>query len=283
MCIRRGMDMDPLSGNLSNRSKSKPVGRILLIAGVLLIVCLCCAAFGILLWTQRDAIANLIATSTSTPLPTIRHTPTFTPSPTPTIRPGLPAVENWQELFASDFISSDMYYWLTGHFEDQYSIMDIDILNGKYHWDATAKRGFVRWAYPEIDPVVDFYLSVECQQMNLAIEGACGLVFRLVDSADYYMFVVDAVSAGYYVNMQNQGEWISLISLTTNDALLPDLPNEISVLGQGNHFTFYINGTAVDEIQDDAFESGYAGVIIELFESDTHSVFEFDNFRLRVP
>jgi hypothetical protein len=275
--------MASVSENLSNRSGPKPVGWIFLIAGGLLIVCLCSAILGILLWTQHDAISNLIATPTFTPSPTTRHTPTFTPSQTPTITLSLPAVEEWEQVFASNFVSSDVSYWLTGHFENQYAVEDLDILNGKYRWDATAKRGFVRWGYPEIDPVFDFYLSVECQQMNLAVEGACGLVFRLVDSADYYMFGIDSMISEYYVRMQREGEWSDLISSTPSEAIQPEQPNQISVLGQGSYFIFYINGTIVGEIQDDAFESGYVGVIIELFDAGAHSAFEFDNFVLRVP
>jgi len=51
----------------------------------------------------------------------------------------------------------------------------------------------------------------------------------------------------------------------------------------GYCFTFYINNDEVDDFHDDTFEVGLVGVYIEIFHSGDQSVFEFDNFVLRVP
>ena len=70
---------------------------------------------------------------------------------------------------------------------------------------------------------------------------------------------------------------------TKTDLIEQGEANKITVIGEGSHFTFFINDQYVMEVEDDTISEGTAALAVELSDSDDHAIFEFDNFDLRTP
>ena len=190
--------------------------------------------------------------------------------------------DNWNEKIVSDFSQNDNL-WATGRFKDYYKIVDIDFVDGKYRWDAIAKDGFFHTSYPDMEPVSDFVISVEGNQLNNRINADYGLLFRKVSDSSFYRFGISTFSGKYSFLKFIKNEWVPLIDWRDSHLIYSDRPNSIAVVGNGNHFTLFINKEEVDDFHDDTFEAGLVGVYIEIFYPGDQSIFEFDNFVLRVP
>ena len=66
------------------------------------------------------------------------------------------------------------------------------------------------------------------------------------------------------------------------DVIVPGEVNSLRVVGEGNHFSFYINDQWVGEATDNHLSRGKVGVAIELLASHV-AAFEFDNFTVSAP
>ena len=69
----------------------------------------------------------------------------------------------------------------------------------------------------------------------------------------------------------------------TTSAIQPGQINRLSVLGEGNRFTFFINDQFVGQATDDQIPRGRVGLVIDAFEENEITAWEFDNFELRQP
>ena len=154
------------------------------------------------------------------------------------------------------------------------------IENGKYEWDTLAKEGFIYWTYPSVDPVTDFILSVDAQQIEGPQNGQHGLVFRLLDQNNYYLFMID-LDKNYSFELYNEGEWFTLTYGNISPSVLQNDENRITVIGEGSNFRFYINDIFISEETDLSLLSGRSGIAIGLTSPQDQAKFEFDNFELR--
>ncbi len=69
----------------------------------------------------------------------------------------------------------------------------------------------------------------------------------------------------------------------TSSAIRPGQVNHLTVVAQGAHLSFFVNGQLVAQHDDSGLKSGSVGPVVELFHSGDHAVFEFDNFEVRAP
>jgi hypothetical protein len=93
----------------------------------------------------------------------------------------------------------------------------------------------------------DFDLRVQSKAVAGPLDNGYGVVFRVQDTKNYYLFLIS--SDGYYrvlrrVNDEEKllSEWIP--SPLVNQGL--DAVNELRVVAQGDTFHFYINGEPVE-------------------------------------
>jgi hypothetical protein len=154
----------------------------------------------------------------------------------------------------------------------------------------------------------DFDLQVEARAIGGPVNNGYGVVFRLQDPDNQYMFLVS--SDGYYqVRRKVQGiekelsTWIA--SPLVNQGL--GTTNHLRVVGTADRFRFYINGqpvqlcvpnnpegvstysldqciegTMVDTLVDDAISSGHLGVVAQSLD-EPGVVVDFDNFVVFAP
>ena len=222
----------------------------------------------------------------STPPPTSTPIPTATPNWTATaqIQDALSAADdaatNW-ELVLSDTFDNNDNLWLAESSDDEYALINYEIVDGKYRWDATAHQSFIGWARSNTDPLTDFYLSVEITQVNAPDSADYGVLFREDEDSNFYYFAISEQGLyAFYIYFEG---WDTLIDWTDTTLILPNSPNRITVIGEGSHFTFFINDQYLTEFTDDQIPEGLTSLAVELSDEGDQGVFEFDNFELRAP
>ena len=286
------MSNDPIYNPFDEDEKAGKRPFVWAIMGVLA-ACLGLLFAGVLFWYKPDPqtligqyFPSPTPSRTSTPAPTATHTPTSTPNWTATaqIKNAQTAVENatrdWEPVIMDDFEVNNND-WLTETSESEYSIMKYEIVNGKYRWETTALQSFIGWVWPEMEPLTNFYLSVEIQQVEGPDTADYGVLLREDEESNFYYFGIS--QSGSYALYIFFEEWETLIDWTETDLIAPGTANRITVLADGPHFTFFINDQYLTEFTDNQISEGIIALAIELSDEGDQAIFEFDNFELRAP
>lgn len=292
------MNDNPISNPFDEdeRSGSQPIVWALL--GIVAIGCGVIFAIA-LFYFQPDAkslYAQYFPSPTVTPSRTPTSTPTLTPTATSTSTPtpnmtatvqvqnaestAESALTNWK-VIRSDTFDSNKNNWLVEESEDEYAITNYEIVDGKYRWDSTAHKSFIGWVRADRKALTDFYLSVDIQQVEGPDTADYGVIFREDDNSNFYYFGIS--DNGQYVLHLFFEEWDTLINWTETNLIKPGEINRLTVIGEGSHFTFFINDHYLTEITDDTIPSGSTALVIEMADENDHAIVEFDNFELRAP
>jgi len=193
----------------------------------------------------------------------------------------LTIASNWPVVFSEPF-GSNANDWPAGDYSDERLTGSREIIDGKYHWEADALDGVIWWSIPDVASVSDFYLTVNAQRVRGVTDGQYGVIFRRADRDNYALFKIED-SQYYKLSVRYQGEWETVIDWTETSAIRPVGVNRLMVVGEGSHFTFYINDEYVGEIDEDRLPSGTMGLAIELLDAKDAAVFEFDDLEVRAP
>ncbi len=251
------MENPPVASAESNDRKEISV---LIALGVIVIVCICC-----LLAVAGYALYSDISTSFLR-----ERTPARDDAP---VQTGI--------TFGEEF-SSNRNDWSEGFFEDEYGTINYTV-NGLYAWDVVATKGVSQKSWATAAPYVDdFTVTVESTHVGGAEDASYGLLFRIADIDNLYYFCISDVGY-YYAGLLQNGEWTTLIDWTETSTINVNSLNTLKVVGEGDKFTFFVNGIMVDSVRDSSHPSGTAGLSIELYNAGDESSFEFDNFVLSSP
>ena len=111
--------------------------------------------------------------------------------------------------------------------------------------------------------------------------GGAGLVFRVVDGDNLYVFQIGA-SGTYRVGKWVANAWTTLVAWTASAAVRTGVAeNHLTVIANGTTFTFLVNGTQVTEITDSSFSSGRVGVAVTAYADGANIHESFDNLTVR--
>jgi hypothetical protein len=237
---------------------------IIIAVGVVIIACICCllAVAGYALF--QDIPTNIFPQGSTSV--NVADTPA-------------PAVQ--VKTFTESF-NSNRNGWTEDYYEDEYGTIDYTI-NGTYLWDIVAEQGVNQKSWAADAPVVeDFTVTVDVTHVSGAENASYGLIFRVVDAENLYYFCISDVGY-YYAGLLENGVWTTLIDWTETTTVNVNSSNTLKVVGNGDQFTFYVNGSEVDSLSDSTHPSGTAGLAIELYDAGDQSVFEFDNFTIETP
>jgi hypothetical protein len=225
-------------------------------------------------------------TASSTPVLTATNAPTPTPNwiATAQVENAFAAAEDaasaWDVSLADTFDSNDNN-WLEESSDDDFALTTYEVVDGKYRWESTAHQSFIGWVRAGRESLTDFHLSVDIQQISAPSSADYGIVFREDEESNFYYFAV--TDAGDYALYMLFEECNTLIDWTETDLIKAGEVNRITVLGEGTHFTFFLNDQYLTEITNDQIPEGLTALAIELPEENDQGTFEFDNFELRAP
>lgn len=195
--------------------------------------------------------------------------------------PDIAAGSEWPVVFFDSF-DTNANDWPTGDYDDDLVTGEQQISDGKYRWEATAGDSVVWRLWPSADPVSDFYLTVDIQQISGSGNGLYGVIFRQ-ESGNYYLFQVreDLQQTGFFILLN--GGWSTLMDYTSTPAVRNGQENRIVISATGSHFVFFVNDHFVGEVFDSQLPQGETGIAIELLAAHDEILLEFDNFELRAP
>lgn len=237
---------------------------VIIAVGVIIIACICCllAVAGYALY--QDIPTNIFPQG-STKV-NVADTP-------------VPVAQNNE--FNESF-NSNRNGWTEGFYEDEYGTVDYTI-SGTYLWDVVAEQGVNQKSWATDAPFVeDFTTTVDATHVSGAENASYGIIFRVVDAENLYYFCISDVGF-YYAGLLENGVWTTLIDWTETTTINVNSSNTLKVVGAGDQFTFYVNGTELDSLRDSTHPSGTAGLAIELYDTGDQSTFEFDNFTIETP
>ncbi len=130
-----------------------------------------------------------------------------------------------------------------------------------------------------------FKLSVEVNTPPACYDG---LVFRGNAQGEYYLFLVGSCANTYTVEILRRETGHDL----PRDALIPNTtvsasigqPRTLTVIGKGETYYFYINGTYVNQITDSRLNGNHVGVeMLKCSGSSEEVMFDFKDFMLAAP
>ncbi len=206
------------------------------------------------------------------------NTPTLTPTVTPT---ATATQKPWQVHITDDFSSNKLAWWLV---QDDYSEYcgseSTGIAAGKFTWTVIAIDGCVWYQYPDLLPVQDFEAYVDIERQPDSATGDMGMTYRIVDEANYTLFLIDPMESNYSVFGLADNEWRTLIDWTTSNAIYFTGVNRVGIKADGTTYTFYINGKSVATIIDTKFSSGKVGLGLGIHNAGDYLNMKFDNFDL---
>jgi predicted Ser/Thr protein kinase len=286
--------------------KRRPAGKVPILVGaiaVLLLVLLAGGAYLVLGGLGREPTPEasptavvIVVTSApeETPVPTLIPTRTprvatprpATPTPPPTALPKTPtpvptATREWRVLISDQF-DDNQKKWPMGPDTNDYVTNNWSLVDGTYQWDAQAHKGVNWYVYPSMSAVKDQEVSVQAKQVSgSGGYRRCGLVLRMVDSANFYFLGLSNSQEFAFLRKYN-GTWERLINWKKESAIRAGQANTITVRAEGSRFSLIINGKVVGKLSDDAIGQGKAAMAIDM-EAGAKMVCQFDDFQVRVP
>lgn len=177
------------------------------------------------------------------------------------------------------------YTWRQGEEENEYWSGDIAIESGVYVWEVKdVKETFVSWAdYGSDESIHDFDVYVDIKVVSGDPGDTCaGLIFRKAPSNlekdDYYYFSLCNNAVAHVSYHSETDGWQTLKSISSYSSFpYSDGWNRLEVSARDSHFTFFINGSQVYEMDDDRRKTGGIALVIEMNEK-TPARIAFDNF-----
>ena len=153
---------------------------------------------------------------------------------------------------------------------------------GKYHVlvkgtnSLSVDHGYSSWRRG-VGPFGNFLFLVDTEQISGPENNGYGIQFRMQDGDNYYRFRIsgdgwakfDKNVAGVRTTLRS---WEETPLVNKGNAA-----NQIGVLAEGSTFTFYINGDVLYTETDTSFASGYIGLSVIKYDSQSDLHVTFDN------
>lgn len=189
------------------------------------------------------------------------------------------AANEWPVALIDPFTDNTIG-WSLGVNDDDLTLIEWSLDNGRFLWQAECRQGFVWWQSVDSASYANFYMAVDVQQISGASSGSVGVVYRLTEEGEYYLFIIQ--NDGFFSVYQSTSEgWYALISRTPSSAIHLGEVNRLVVLAEDTHFDFLINGEWVAEVVDSDLSVGEVGLAIGLDNTGDVGEFIFDNLEVR--
>jgi hypothetical protein len=185
------------------------------------------------------------------------------------------------DVFFTEAFDSNENGWPTGKNEDEYTIDETRLEDGRYVISVEAlKPAFVERQLPDWQ-FDDFFLSLEATPLDKGDTYSYGVSFRLDEMGNGYAFEIG--NDGQYGVLLYNEEWSMVVDWTKSGAIKVGQTNKLAVLAQGDSLSFYVNDEPLVTIEDDTVLEGQVGVLIDMFAEDESAKVAFDNLLIGDP
>lgn len=201
-------------------------------------------------------------------------TPTPAPTPTPTLVP-IPLPRGTSELlYREDFEDSTSGWGNRNH--DHY---ETGYVEGEFRIHSKNLNWYIRAAGPP--SFTDFDLRVQARYEGSQREKAYGVVFRYLDSDNFYIWWVNPVAGTHRLTKTVRDLTTTLIGWGSSPYIKhTSQPMELRVVAQGSRFQFYVNEERVASHSNSSLSSGRVGLAaLNVVDPEGAEMF-FDNLRV---
>jgi hypothetical protein len=135
-------------------------------------------------------------------------------------------------------------------------------------------------------PFSDFAYQLDVRRVQGNLDASQGMIFRLSSNGDFYVFAL--ASSGYYSAYKfNSSSGMEMIPWTASSAIKQGARawNTMKVVCRGPAIDFYVNGTLLNTVKDNApYLSGLVGVFaVDEKKTDSgNAIVDFDNIKLNI-
>lgn len=157
-----------------------------------------------------------------------------------------------------------------------------DYYQGTYHIRVSDENIF-SWSVAQ-QSLGDVQIEVDMAYTGPAEMGEMGVICRMQNSHDFYMFTIRS-DGGYAILKMYQGNeyFISAQGYQFSDAISKGLStNHLTVLCVGNKLGMTVNGVHLITVEDSSYNVGDVGLVAGSFEEPDVNVY-FDNFQVMQP
>ena len=145
-------------------------------------------------------------------------------------------------------------------FEDEHAKMEV--VDGDLRMISNTPSSWDSWMITQ-KPLSDFYLEAGATTGECSGMDRYGLFFRSTNGNDGYLLGFSC-DGKYSLRTWNGSEFETLIDWTTGEPINEgsNQTNQIGVKAVGNQLSFFVNGSPLANIEDDAYSSGSFGLFI---------------------
>ncbi len=194
-----------------------------------------------------------------------RKTPTTTPEPTPTEEVSTQngnVPDGWTVVLDDDFSQGDSGTWIVGDAGN----FSTDLEDGKLVMTAQGGYGFFNWA-DETDNWDNGYISATVEIDGSGVVGLAARASKIDGNWNDVLCLISA-SGNYSIYVELDGG-SQRVASGRNTAIKKNDVNELAVLGDGQDFTFFVNGKAIKTFSGGDVEEGAWGTYVESPTGDT--------------
>ncbi len=186
---------------------------------------------------------------------------------------------DWPILIDESF-NNNVNDWPIGSHKDETITLYRTIIDGAYSWETSSDQGVHLQTMFRSEPLSDFSVNVKMKRESFSGQGRHGIDFGTSED-NYFSFLIEEPDS-FHILMYNEGSWQSLSGEMETDALQPGKYNQIRVIVEGSHISFWINDSPAGDIKEAAIEPRYVGISIDLMAGAEGTVL-YDNFQARAP
>lgn len=231
--------------------------------------------------------------ATDEPLPTraTTHTPAFTPTaeelqPEVPCDLALPGESGWPVQLCELF-EDNRNDWQVESQDNPYARYTAEIADGQLQIDYYAKifdafqRSAVTWF--DVAQASDFALSVSGSIDSRLVNCGWGVAFRAdEDMTSYYLFSINNDSTFSLEFNNNNKNWIPLIPRTGHSSIRYAQPNTVTIIADGQDFTFLINDQQVGTFEGVVTNNSAIRLMVSAGEG-ADAFFAIDDVVLQTP
>ena len=191
----------------------------------------------------------------------------------------LPSEKDWPVTLCETF-ADNQNNWLVESQDNSYAKYSIDVVDGAYTLDYTAKA-FAQFKQTALSwfPLAqaqDFALSVTTLMDSEFTNNSWGIAFRADENMDSFFLFSIYNDGTYAFEIYENNNWIPLISQRVYDGILRGQPNKLTILAEGGDFTFYINDVLVNTFSGGLLEGSHIQFLVSAKEGAS-AIYNFDD------
>ena len=252
-------------------------------------------------------VFGLIVSGCSSPTPTATIAPTKNPATlppsTPTVKPTLePTLEptpepvcgipssiksEWPVIYCEEF-NDNRNNWQIGQFDADLVTTTTKIQEGKFVIEKVGKPvsgykggGVVSWY--KLASASDFAVSATVKLTSKNRDVAWGFTLRQESSGAKNFYDFEILKQGnYFFQKLSEGVWTPLLVNKSNNAIQQNAENTLTIVGEGNKFTFYVNGELINSFSDGSISGSVISLAMTQAEGAT-ATYTIDNILVRAP